>query len=102
MKTGKAIGLTIPPSLPLRAQVIRVTHPLRPTGRRALLTATLGFLHLASGTSALRTLHGWLDSWSGVGHVVVGMARYGFRLSLKSTAKGGTPGSRRYDVGGWF
>ena len=51
--------------------------------RRALLTAALGFLQLPSQTPALRALHSWLDSWSGIGLVVGGMERYGFRLSLK-------------------
>jgi hypothetical protein len=30
----------------------------------------------------LRLLHRWLDSWSGIGHVVAGMARQGYRLHL--------------------
>jgi len=36
---------------------------------------------------ALRT---WLDSWSGIGHVAVGMARQGYDLQLM-----------RYDEKGW-
>jgi hypothetical protein len=36
---------------------------------------------------ALRT---WLDSWSGIGHITVGMARQGFDLQLT-----------RYDERGW-
>ena len=39
-------------------------------------------------TPALRALHVWLDSWSGIGHVVVGMERHGFRLSLKKYGNG--------------
>jgi hypothetical protein len=31
---------------------------------------------------ALRALRTWLDSWSGVGHVAVGMHRQGFDLQL--------------------
>jgi hypothetical protein len=38
-------------------------------------------------THALRT---WLDSWSGIGHVAVGMARQGYDLQLT-----------RYDERGW-
>jgi hypothetical protein len=38
----------------------------------------------------LRLLHTWLDSWSGIGHVVAGMARQGYDLEL-----------RRYDGQGW-
>ena len=33
-------------------------------------------------TAALRPLHAWLDTWSGVGHVVTGMERIGYRVSL--------------------
>jgi hypothetical protein len=49
---------------------------------RALLTAALGFLRLPPQTSALRALHAWLDSWAGVGHIVVGMERQGYAVSL--------------------
>jgi hypothetical protein len=35
-------------------------------------------------------LHRWLDSWSGIGHVVAGMARQDYDLEL-----------RRYDGRGW-
>jgi hypothetical protein len=46
--------------------------------RRALLTAALGFVQLPPQTSAaLRALHAWLDSWAGVGHIVVGMGLSG-------------------------
>lgn len=54
--------------------------------RRALLTAALAFVQLAPQTSALRALHAWLDSWTGLGHVVVGMERQGFKVSLRSIA----------------
>ena len=56
--------------------------------RRALLTSALGFVQLPPRTSALRALHAWLDSWSGLGHVVGGMDRQGFRLSLKKYGDG--------------
>ena len=56
--------------------------------RRALLTAALGFLRLQPRTSALSALHAWLDSWSGIGHVVVGMDRQGYRVSLKKYGNG--------------
>src|SRR2546422_11045321 len=36
------------------------------------------------------TVHGWLNSWAGIGHVVAGMARQGYDLEL-----------RRYDGQGW-
>jgi hypothetical protein len=50
--------------------------------RRALLTAALGFLQLPPDTPPLAALHAWLDSWSGVGVIVVGMQRAGYRVSL--------------------
>ena len=62
--------------------------PLAVDRRRALLTAALGFLHLPPRAPELRLLHRWLDSWSGIGHVVVGMERYGFRVSIKKYGNG--------------
>ena len=56
--------------------------------RRALLTAALGFLQLPPRAPELRLLHRWLDSWSGIGHVVVGMERMGFRVSIKKYGHG--------------
>jgi hypothetical protein len=50
--------------------------------RRALLTAALGFAQLPPRAPALGALHAWLDSWTGLGLVVVGMERHGFALSL--------------------
>jgi hypothetical protein len=51
--------------------------------RRLLLRAALGFLQLSPQTSALRALHAWLDSWRGVGLVVDGIRRQGYRVSLR-------------------
>jgi hypothetical protein len=39
---------------------------------------------------ALHALRSWLDSWAGIGHVTVGMARQGYDLQLT-----------RYDERGW-
>jgi hypothetical protein len=39
---------------------------------------------------ALHALWSWLDSWPGIGHVAVGMARQGYDLQLT-----------RYDESGW-
>jgi hypothetical protein len=62
--------------------------------RRALLAAAVGFAVLrfpdAREPAAVRALHGWLSTWSGIGHVAHGMARQGFDLSLT-----------RYDGLGW-
>ena len=60
--------------------------------RGQLLRAALGFagLHRPSYDLALHALRTWLDSWAGIGHVVVGMARQGYDLELT-----------RYDERGW-
>jgi len=50
--------------------------------RRANLRAALGFLQLAPRAPELRLLHRWLDSWAGIGLVVVGMSHQGFQVSL--------------------
>jgi hypothetical protein len=56
--------------------------PAPPDRRLAALRAALGFLQLAPRASELRLLHRWLDSWAGLGLVVVGMARQGFSVDL--------------------
>jgi hypothetical protein len=60
--------------------------------RGQLLRAALGFAGLSrpSSDSALGALRSWLDSWSGIGHVAVGMHRQGYDLQLT-----------RYDEKGW-
>jgi hypothetical protein len=60
--------------------------------RSQLLRAALGFAGLPrpSYDRALHALRSWLDSWSGVGHVALGMHRQGFDLQLT-----------RYDERGW-
>jgi len=57
-----------------------------------LLRAAVGFAgcSMPSYDRALDALRTWLDSWSGIGHVVVGMVRQGFDLQLT-----------RYDEKGW-
>ena len=54
--------------------------------RRSLLTAALGFALLDTrGKPAppeVQTVRRWLDNWTGIGHVVTGMTRQGYRLSL--------------------
>jgi hypothetical protein len=59
--------------------------------RGRLLVAALGFAgcSMPSYDRALHALRTWLDS-SGIGHVVVGMARQGYDLQLT-----------RYDERGW-
>ncbi len=60
--------------------------------RGRLLVAALGFAgcSMPSYDRALHALRTWLDSWSGIGHVTVGMARQGYDLQLT-----------RYDEKGW-
>jgi hypothetical protein len=48
------------------------------------------FLSLEPREPEQRLLHRWLDTWSGIGHVVAGIARQGYDLEL-----------RRYDGQGW-
>ena len=52
--------------------------------RGQLFRAALGFstLPLPSYDRALWALRTWLDSWPGIGHVTVGMARQGYDLQL--------------------
>ena len=60
--------------------------------RGRLLRAALGFAGLSrpSYDRSLWALRTWLDSWRGIGHVAVGMARQGYDLQLT-----------RYDERGW-
>ena len=48
--------------------------------RRGLLTAAVGFAHLAPRARARVLLHGWLDTWAGVGDIEVGLERQDFDL----------------------
>jgi hypothetical protein len=59
---------------------------LSPATRR--LRAALGFLRLPPTEPELRLLHRWLDTWTGVGLITVGVERQGFRLSLSRIAEG--------------
>ena len=60
--------------------------------RGRLLRAAVGFAgcSIPSYDRALWALRSWLDSWSGIGHVAVGMAHQGYDLQLT-----------RYDERGW-
>ena len=60
--------------------------------RGQLLRAAVGFAgcSMHSYDPALHALRSWLDSWSGIGHATVGMARQGYDLQLT-----------RYDEKGW-
>jgi hypothetical protein len=56
--------------------------------REANLRAALGFLKLTPSEPELNLLHRRLDSWSGIGHLAIGMYRQGYRLSLSHIAEG--------------
>jgi hypothetical protein len=55
-------------------------------GRR--LRAALGFLQLPPRAPELRLLHRWLDTWTGIGLIVIGVERQGLRFSLSHIAEG--------------
>ena len=58
--------------------------------RGQLLRAAVGFAGCSMPDRALWALRSWLDSWSGIGRVAVGMHRQGYDLQLT-----------RYDERGW-
>ena len=49
-------------------------------GRR--LRAALAAVLIRGHTPELALVHRWLDSWSGIGLIVVGMTHQGFQVSL--------------------
>jgi hypothetical protein len=53
-------------------------------GRR--LRAALAAVLVRSDEVELRLMHEWLDTWSGLGHVVVGMDHQGYDLELTAFA----------------
>jgi hypothetical protein len=59
---------------------VPATVDLDARGRR--LRAALGFLQLPPRAPELQLLHRWLDSWAGIGLIVVGMSHQGFQVSL--------------------
>jgi len=55
--------------------------------RPASLRAVLGFLQLPPRAPELRLLRQWLDTWTGLGLIVVGVERQGLRFSLSHIAE---------------
>jgi hypothetical protein len=58
--------------------------------RHHLLVAALGFLQLSPRAPELLPRHQWLDSWTGLGLIAVGLHRQGWDLQLT-----------QYDDGNW-
>jgi len=56
---------------------VKARNPQELGRARSLGLPLQGFLQLPMRTPALRTLHVWLDSWTGIG-VIIGMERQGF------------------------
>lgn len=56
--------------------------------REANLKCALAFLLLTSSEPELNLLHRWLDSWTGLRLIAVGMYRRGCRLSLSHVTEG--------------
>ena len=52
------------------------------------LIAALGFLQLKPTGPEMQLLHRWLDTWTGVGLITVGVERQGLRLSLSHITEG--------------
>ena len=57
--------------------------------RRSLLTTALVASLLPDNAPERRMLCAWLDNWTGIGHVTVGMDRQGFDLQLTKYASRG-------------
>jgi hypothetical protein len=56
--------------------------------RLATLRATLGFLQLPPRAPELQLLHRWLDTWTGIGLIAVGLHRQGWDLQLTQYGDG--------------
>jgi len=70
-----------------------------PSNRVTNLRAALGFLQLPPRAPELRLLHRWLDTWTGLGLIVVGVERRGLRFWLTHIADDGHPNWRWRIVG---
>jgi hypothetical protein len=53
-----------------------------------LLVVALGFLQLSPRAPELLVLHQWLDSWTGLGLIAVGLHRQGWDLQLTQYGDG--------------
>jgi len=59
---------------------------LTPAGRR--LRAALAAVLVTPSPPDLQLVHGWLDSWMGLGLIVDGMARQGYDVQLRQYPQG--------------
>jgi hypothetical protein len=62
-------------------------------GRR--LRAALATVLIHAHAPELALIHRWLDTWSGIGRIIVGMTHPGFQVSLGRT---GCPGPDSKDI----
>ena len=72
---------------------------MRSDHRLAALRAALGFLQLEPRAPELQLLHRWLDTWTGLGLIVVGVERQGRQFSLSHIGEGEWRASRRARLG---
>src|SRR5262245_54944966 len=88
-------GVPHPLRLPARAAVLTVAaapsdeviQEMTPLSRHTLLTALVGAL-LPPDVPESDMLRGWLDSWSGVGHVLDAMTAAGHHVELRQSVFG--------------
>ena len=70
------------PSVPHNFDKRRHRWRDRSDRRRALLVAALAAVRVKSRAPELDLIHGWLDSWTGLGLVVVGMQHHSYDVTL--------------------
>lgn len=71
---------------------------LDPRGRLLLATVSAARLPLTVDMPVVQALHGWLDSWRGLGAIEGGMFRQGYDLQLTRLGEDGW--SARFEGGG--
>ena len=86
---------------PAAAPALGAPERIAWTNAPRLLVAALGFAGLPrpSNDRAFWALQIWLDSWSGIGHIAVGMHRQGFDLQLTEYAERKRRRQRRISAG---
>jgi len=66
--------------------------------RLTTLRAALGFLQIPPRAPDLRLLYRWLDSWAGLGLIVVGIRRLGYESEFRQYPQGWRVNVRRASV----